>query len=242
MKSKDYALEDFITKSEKLLEDVGNAEELVGEVPTEVEEKINGEIRKRTIESIEKSIDLQINGYAEVTISEDEMTATADFYPPTGGMKPIELDAIVELLSLKEITLGVDWDVIKEAVFKCNIERIQVTDIIIARGSKPVDEIPEQLIMEQQLLKESPGLESESLRVDYKEISPFVLVKEGEVLARLIPKKQGTQGFTVREKAVAYKKAEIPQIKAGENTRIKEDRVVAGCNGRFEYRDRKSVV
>lgn len=234
MKSKDYALEDFITKSEKLLEDVGNAEELVGEVPTEVEEKINGEIRKRVIESIEESIDLQINGYAEVIFSEDEMTATADFYPATGGMKPIELDAIVELLSVKKITLGVDWDVIKEAVFKCNTERIQATDIIIARGTKPVDEIPEHLLIEENLLEESYRPEFESLRVDYKEISPFVLVKEGEVLARLIPRKQGTQGFTVRGKAVAYKKVKIPQIKAGENTRIEKERVVAGCDGRFE--------
>ena len=96
-KAEDYSLEDFISKSEELLGDVGDVEKLVGEVHTEVEEKINSEIRRRSIEYIEKSGDLQIYSCAEVTISEDEMKATADFYPPTGEMEPIELNDVVEL-------------------------------------------------------------------------------------------------------------------------------------------------
>ena len=69
-KAVDYSLEDFLNKSEELLGDADDVEELVGEVHTEVEEKINSEIRSRSIESIEEFVDLQIKGYAEVTISE----------------------------------------------------------------------------------------------------------------------------------------------------------------------------
>ena len=231
----DYSLEDFISKSELLLEDVGDVEGLVGEIPSDTTEKINSQIRKKSIESIEKFVDLQINGYAEVSISEDEMKATADFCPPTGEMKPIELDDITELLDSKGIISGVDFDSIKEAIFKCNTERIQVTDVVIARGVKAVDEVPEHLIIEDRLLKESSSSGYGSGRVDFKEISPFVLVKEGQVLARNTPYRQGQMGSTIRGKAFAYKTMKITEIEAGENTRAEGDCIVTGCDGRFEY-------
>jgi len=227
-KAADYSLEDFIDKSEKLLEDLGDVEDLIGE-------KVNSEIRRRSIESIEKSVDLQIRGYAEVSISEDEMKATANFYPPTGDMEPIGLDDIKELLDSKGIISGVDWDGIKEAVFKCNTERIQVTDVVIARGVEAVDEVPEHLIVEEHLLKESSRAGRGNGRVDFKETSPFVLVKEGQVLARKSPHRQGRMGSNVQGKAIAYKTVKITQIEPGDNTREQGDCIVAGCDGRFEY-------
>ncbi len=234
-KDVNYSLEDFISKSEELLDDVGDVEDLVGEVPTEVEEKINSEIRRRSIESIEESVALQIKGYAEVSCSEDEMKATADFYPPTGEMEPIELYDIKELLDSKGITSGVNWDGIKEAIFKCNLERIQVTDVVIARGVKAVDEVPERIIIEERLLKESSSPDYESGRVDFKEISPFVLVKEGQVLARITPYQQGRMGSNVQGKAFAYTTVKITKIESGENTRAEGDCIVASCDGRIEY-------
>ena len=234
-KAVDYSLEDFITKSEILLEDVGDVEDLVGEIPSDTTEKINSEIRKKSIESIEEYVDLQIDGYAEVAISEDEMKATADFYPPTGEMNPIELDDIVELIKSKGIISGVDWDSIKEAIFKCNTERIQVTDVVMARGVKPVDEVPSHLVIENHLIEENSRPGYERGRVDFKEISPFVLVKEGQTLARNTTQGQGQRGSTIRGKAIPYKIVKITQIEAGENTRAEGDCIVADCNGRFEY-------
>ncbi len=236
-KAADYSLEDFLVNSEKLMEDIGDVEGLVGEIPSDSTEKINSQIRKKSIESIEEYVDLQINGYAEVTISEDEMKATADFYPSTGEMKPIELDDITELLDSKGIISGIDRDSIKEAIFKCNTERVQVTDVVIARGVRTVDEVPEHLIIEERLLKESSSSGYGSGRVDFKEISPFVLVKEGQVLARNTPYRQGQMGSTIRGKAIAYKTVKITEIEAGENTRAEGDCIVTGCDGRFEYNE-----
>lgn len=232
--STNYALEALITDSENLLDNMGKVESLVAETRAEAAEAINCEIRKKTFESIEEAVELKINGYVELVISGDEMSAVADFYPPTGDMKPVDLDDIVPLLEAKGVTTGVDWDAIKEAIFKCNTDRIQVTDIIVARGVRPVDEIPEHLVIEEELLKGVAEPDSTIQRVDFKEVSPFVLVKTGHLLAKRLPKKTGKMGSTVRGEAIAHQTTETAVLEPGQHTRFEDDCVVAECDGRFE--------
>jgi len=233
-RSADYALEDLITDSENLLGNMDNVGALIAETQAGAAEEINGEIRKRALESIEEAVELQINGYVELVISGDEMSAVADFYPPTGNMKPVDLDDIVPLLEAKGVTTGEDWDAIKEAVFKCNTDRIQVTDVVVARGVKPVDEIPEHLVIEEELLKGAAEPDFTIQRIDFKEVSPFVLVKAGQVLARRLPKKAGKMGSSVRGEAIVHHTAKPAVLTPGPQTRFEADCVVAACDGRFE--------
>jgi len=174
----------------------------------------------------------------ELVISGDEMSAVVDFYPPTGNMKPIDPDDIVPIMEAKGVTTGVDWDAIKEAVFKCNTDRIQVTDVVVVRGVKPVDEIPEHLVIEEELLKGTAEPEFTIQRVDFKEVSPFVLVKAGQVLAKRLPKRAGKMGSSVKGVAIAYQTAKPAVLKPGKNTRFKDDCVVAACDGRDQRRHR----
>ncbi len=116
-----------------------------------------------------------------------------------------------------------------------NEEMVQVTGKIVARSKKPINEIPEHLVIKEKLIEEKSGIEPESLRVDYKELSSFVMVKKGDVLAKLIPKKEGVLGSTVRGEAITYKKAEIRKVKPLKNVIREGDSVVAGCDGIFKY-------
>lgn len=226
-KSADYALEDLITDSENLLDNIGEVEGLAAET-------IDGEISRRALESIEEAVELKINGYVELVISGDEMSAVADFYPPTANMKPVDLDDIVTFLEEKKVKTGVDWDAIKEAIFKCNTDRTQVTDVIVARGVKPILEIPEHLVIESELLKGAVDPDFTIQRVDFKEVSPFVLVKAGQLLAKRLPKKAGKMGSSVRGEAISHGIAKVTLLKPWQNTRFEDDCVVAGCDGRFE--------
>lgn len=236
-KPKDYAVEDLLNKSEKLVEGLGEVDWIDGVIPEKVEEKIIEDIQAEEMEALQQQLDLETEGYVEIKISEDEMIATADFVPPLDSWKPDELKYIKELLNSKGIIYGIDWDAIKKALFKCNTERVHVTDVIIARGKKPINEIPEHLIVEEKLIKEKPVLDSKALRIDYKELSPFVFVKKGEVLAKLVPKKEGVMGSSVYGKAIPYKIADIHQIKPGKNTHRQKDYVVAARSGRFRVQD-----
>jgi uncharacterized protein (DUF342 family) len=233
-----YSLEDFIAKSEDLLEDVGDFDGLVDLAEgTDTAEKISDGSSSASIKALKESMDLQFDGYAEVWLAENEMSAVADFHPPTGAMNPIEPGQIAELLSAKGIRAGVDWDAIKEAVFRCNTERIRVSDVVVARGTRPIDEVPEHLLIEEQLKKKSSGPEANSARIDFKEVSPFVLVKEGQELAQYIPKRAGRMGITVLGKAVPYKTRQITMIVPGDHTRTQGKNIVADCDGTFEHNE-----
>lgn len=243
VKTVDYSLEDIIAKSEVLLEDVGDIDGLVDPAAgTNTAESISDEASGASIEALKESLDLQFDGYAEVWLTEDEMSALADFHPPTGAMKPIEPGQIVELLSAKGISKGVDRDAIKEAVFRCNTERIRITDVVVARGTRPIDEVPEHLLIEEQLLKKRNGSEAGSGRIDFKEVSPFVLVKKGQELAQYIPKIAGSMGITVLGKAVPYRTRQITVIGPGDHTRAQGKSIVADCDGTFEHNERSFRV
>jgi len=236
-KNVDYSVEDLIVKSEELLEGMGDITSLIGTATAETAESIIDEMHRTSLESLKEATDPQIDGYTVVRVSEDEMRAVADFHPPTGAMDPIETSAVAQLLSAKGISVGVDWDAIKEAVFRCNTERISITDVVIARGKRPVDEVPEHLVIEDLLMEPQGGSESDSGRVDFKEVNPFVLVKEGQVLAKPIPKKAGKMGATVLGKAIPYEALKIPQIEPGENTREEGGIIVADCDGSFAHNE-----
>lgn len=61
-----------------------------------------------------------------------------------------------ELINLLK---GVDWNLIQETNYSCNTEREQQNDVLIAKGTSP----------------------DTKQKIDYRERSPFTIVKKGEV-------------------------------------------------------------
>ena len=179
--------------------------------------------------------DALVQSVADVRVADDEMSAVADIHSAADGMKPIDPDAIAELLNGNGINSGIDWNAITEAIFRCNTEGVQVADLVIARGTVPIIEVPEHLVIEKEFLIQNDGNAADKMRVDFKEASPFVLVKNGQVLATYTPKKPGQMGTTVMGEALPYKVLKIPAIEPGENTRKEGANIVADCDGRFEH-------
>jgi uncharacterized protein len=231
---KKYVAEDFLTGANKLLEDIDVADSFIKDLPTRSVESVNSEIREKSLESIVQSVDPSTPGYAEVSISEDEMRAIGDFFPPSEGIEPLKPEDVAMVLSDKEITQGVDWDMIRDAIFKCNTGFEPVTDVVVAKGCEPADEIPEHLEIEAELLRGKVDEDSNKTRIDFKEISPFVLVKMGVPLAHVVPAKPGKTGFTVSGRTLPFRKAKVAQLKPGNNTKVEGNAVVSSCEGRFE--------
>jgi len=240
-KDRDYFIEDLIKSSESILKDLEEIDEKGGLLPNSVEEKINLDKQKEEINSIDIISGLKADGYVEISISPDEMTAVCDFYPPSEGEgfagseegKPIELESVEKIIEAKGIVTGINWDAINSAIFKCNTERIPVNDVVIAKGSPPKDEIPAHLEIEKELLGDTKNLDMDQRRIDYREVSPFVLVKKGDLLARVVPGVPGILGETVAGKSVPYKTAKIKTLKPGKNVTLKDEYALASCDGRF---------
>jgi len=230
----DYPLQDLLQASESLLEDVDQASDLALVPSAETQRKVSEQVLKGYILATEEEPDYPVDGYVELTVSDDRMTARADFFPPAGGGQSLSLDSVGRSLEAQGIRFGVDWDAVKDALLRCNTGQVEIPDVVVARGREPVDQAPAYLRIEERLLQGPPTPDTKGERTDYREISPFVIVPKGEVLATLVAENAGSEGYTVEGKALPYQVRKASPLKAGRNTRLDGDRVVADCDGRFQ--------
>ncbi|MFW6180381.1 MAG: DUF342 domain-containing protein [Spirochaetota bacterium] len=175
------------------------------------------------------------DGYVDIRVSKDDMRARADFYPPVGNGEPLSREAVEEALREERVVSGLGWGRIDQALSRCNNDRVPQMDVVAARGIQPVDEIPEHLEIEERLLAGPPAPPpgDKQQRVDYRELVSYVLVEEGETLARVVPRRDGQYGKTVRGELIPYQKSRAAPLEARKNTRREGDRIVASCHGRF---------
>ncbi|MBN1834302.1 MAG: DUF342 domain-containing protein [Spirochaetales bacterium] len=232
--STDYSLQDLVRASESLLEDVDQAGDLATVPSEETERKVKEEALKTFILAAEEEAEYPVDGYAEVTVSEDGMTARAGFFPPSGGGQPLSPDGLARTLEADGIRFGVNWEAIKEALFRCNTEQLEIPNIVIARGRDPVNQSPAHLLIEERLMQSPQMPDADGERMDFREITPFVIVREGEVLAKLVPERSGSEGYTVHGRALPYQTTKPLRLQAGKNTRLEGDQVLADRDGRFQ--------
>ncbi|MDR2742735.1 MAG: FapA family protein [Treponema sp.] len=180
------------------------------------------------------------DGYIAVTFSNGDIEARADFFPPFGQGAPISDEYITALLEKLNIVHGVKWDAIREASTACNLNRRTVRDVLIAQGDTPVNEVSEYFernphlpvssVPPDELDRNSPR---RNARVDYREYSPFIIVKQTQVLAKFRPRKTGQDGKNVHGNMVPYKVLKPQGVEAGENTRFDGQFLIAEINGQL---------
>jgi uncharacterized protein (DUF342 family) len=173
------------------------------------------------------------DGMAAIEVSKDGLLALATLHPPSGNGGPLTLDLVREAIEGKGVDTGIDWEAIKGSVLTCNEERILVSDVVVARGRRPLDEVPPYLVVSDALAEKPKMEQPEAARINFRELSLFTLVKKGDVLATLVPKQDGKMGTTVRGAAVAFHKEPVPYPKPGRNTQWESGTVIAKCDGKF---------
>jgi uncharacterized protein (DUF342 family) len=193
------------------------------------------DLRDEELRQVDAMQDLSGDGRVEVVIAADGMSVRAHLDPPTGAPSAVDEDVVLALLRERGVTTGIDRRAVREAVRKSSIERVIVRDAIVARGQKPVDEVPPGLAIERALL-EKPAVDSagDPGPVDFRALSAFVTLKAGAALARATPGRHGVMGVTVRGVAVPYGRLPDVSPRPGSNTRREGDTVVAACDGLFK--------
>jgi uncharacterized protein (DUF342 family) len=226
----------FVARSEErgLEHLIRGAEELIRDVPGTSEARLDEDVRRQEARTLAEMVEPSMDGSFEVMVSADQMLVLCTFFPPAGNGKPLELDAVQGGIDALGVTARIDWEAVKGCISTCNEERTQVSDAVIARGRKPVDEIAPHLVISDTLgPKETRGNHA-AARVDFRDVSAFTLVRKGDLLATLMPKQDGVMGRTVRGAAAAFKKDVVPSPKPGKNTQWQEGSVTAACDGRFQ--------
>lgn len=175
------------------------------------------------------------DGEVTINLSEDELTVFADFSPPIGNGNPLSLENIENFLNAQGITYGVDWDAIREVLFQCNTNRKTVKQAIIARGTPPRKAVPNYIKLKERLFQQKPLLDPHSPHIDFKEVSPFIIVKKGESIGREVEATPGESGITVKNEKITPGTQEVIKFALGENVRQREDGTIAAAvEGRFE--------
>jgi len=173
------------------------------------------------------------DGTLSIAFSENDMEARADFFPPVGAGQALTPDYIASMLDRLNIVVGVDWELIQNSALECNLNRKPIRDVVIARGTPPVEEGREYFETNPAFRKWPLLPDGNVPRVDYREISPFVLVKKGQILAKLRPKKEGKDGRNVHGDPIPKTFAKPESASGGPNTRVVGDAIVASCDGRL---------
>ncbi|MDR0759415.1 MAG: FapA family protein [Treponema sp.] len=179
------------------------------------------------------------DGYMAVTFPEGDIEARADFFPPRGKGSPISDEYISALLAKLNIVHGIQWEAIREAVTACILNKRVVKDVLIARGDPPVNEVNEYFERNPNLVASylpPDGQDQDhprNARVDYREYSPFIIVKHNQALAKFHPRKVGQDGRNIHGAAVPYKSIKIDGVEGGENTRFDGQFLVAEINGQL---------
>jgi uncharacterized protein (DUF342 family) len=174
------------------------------------------------------------DGSLTISFSDNDLEVRADFTPPIGNGKPVDLDQIYAVLERLNIVYGVRTDLIQETLLNCNTSRKPAKDVVIARGDPPSDEVAEYFEMNPHLVPPSrPPDTDANKRVDYRSFSPFTIVKKDQTLARLRPRKQGKEGKNIHGVSLPFKVIRPEGVTGGENTRSDGKLILAGINGQL---------
>ncbi|OHD78641.1 MAG: hypothetical protein A3J97_01895 [Spirochaetes bacterium RIFOXYC1_FULL_54_7] len=172
------------------------------------------------------------DGNIEISISPDCMSATAVLYPPIGDGAPLSPNYAAELLARMGIVHGVFWDDLTERILDANIERHIIRDVVVARGTAPVSEHPEHIVVEDRFKPGFRPIDQNEPSVDWKTISPYVIVKKGEPIGTIIERQDGVPGTDILDRSLPYGKDQFQAWSLGKNVERQDNEIVATTEGR----------
>jgi uncharacterized protein (DUF342 family) len=227
-------LERLLDDTEKTLDEYEEYQRIVDAEIKHLSEETAKQMLNRFYQETDTPGDYPMDGYAEFTIDPDGLTAYGEFYPPSPGMQALTLESVVNELQTQGIEYGIDRETIESALEACATEQVPKTGIVIARGDPPQAFIPQHIVLEERFTRKPPSDVSEKEQIDYRKISPFILVKKHEHLAHFVPEQPGVMGMAVTSQAIPFREQSVSSIKPGKNTENANGVYIALCDGRLE--------
>ncbi len=182
----------------------------------------------RAIEKATEEVDLfvtskiisEVNETAKIRVTDDKMLAIIRFYPPSMNGKFMTEKDIYNELERINITHGISAKLIKAYTMGQQFCR----DIPIAKGTPVVQGKDAEIIYK---FETSPTAKPKLLEdgsVDFHELNIFTSVKQGDLLAELIPATEGKPGMDVYGNEVQPVKIKKATLKYGRNIKLSEDK------------------
>ncbi|MCL1814481.1 MAG: FapA family protein [Treponema sp.] len=172
------------------------------------------------------------DGNIVVLFSGGKLELKADFYPPQPGGRPLDTEQITAALARAEVIHGILRENIEKAAKECNLNRRLLRDIAVARGNPPIAEVLEYFQVNPKL-KPAEIIPLENERIDYRSISPFVIVKKGQALAKRKSRKEGRNGRDIYGQEIPHGTIRPDGVSAGINTHSDGIFIYSDINGQL---------
>lgn len=236
----DWETEELIRESERLVSSVNDSDEYLRMAPAETgsAHRDSATMRTRLSEAGIPEPEHLRRGYASFSVSEDEMLVTGYFYPPEDIEYPVELAEVERKLESLGVIEGIEWETIRDAIWRCNTERREILDVAVARGREATENVPAHIGLRKTLVRKAMAAQKpivESGRADWRSVSPFFVVEKDTVLARDMPEQKGEDGRTVLGRTIACTTRHRPVLKPGANVYKRGEYYRASVDGRFEW-------
>jgi hypothetical protein len=161
-----------------------------------------------------------------VEVAPDAMQAWLTVIPPEVGEVAMDPAKVKTALEASRVDKGILYDEIRRILR----DKVENQRLLIAQGRARVHGQDGRLEF-QARGETSPTVDENT--VDFRELNRFNNVKAGELIARIIPPVQGSDGFTVRAQTLKAKPGRKAKARFGRNARVSEDgtEILAMANG-----------
>ncbi len=159
------------------------------------------------------------NEFGVYSISKDGMTVEAEYYPPFEGAQFLTEQEIISDLKSKGVTFGLDMESIQQFLNGREYGKAY----IIARGKEPREGHDGKIVYDFNVdLKPKPKM-NEDGSVDFHSLENVNHIKQGDVVAHIIPVDYGDEGVSVFGKAIKPRPVKRVLFKHGKNLQISDD-------------------
>lgn len=198
------------------------------------------EVRDSSLIQLNQKETFPVDEMIRIRISEDKMSATGRFYPPSNKGKLLDRNQILKELANSGVKEGID-----DVEIECFLNRREYCkDFILAKGkeSEPgKDGYIEYFFNTDPKIK--PKINSDG-SVDFHDLNNISHIKKGDVLARLSKEIPGNPGFTVTGEIQKAKEVKKATLRYGKNVVLSEDKLslISDVSGHATLIDDKVFV
>lgn len=154
-----------------------------------------------------------------ISMDSEELTAVGRFYPPSNNGDLLNEEKIINILKANKVVACINHQAIKNFLN----DRHYNTDIILAKGNNAVQGSNGYVVYHFETNVSAQPKINEDGSVDYHQLDMIQHVKEGDLLASVVPAVQGKNGILVTGKTIAPGKVSTPKLKFGKNIRLSPD-------------------
>lgn len=163
----------------------------------------------------------EVEEFYELQVSEDLMSATVRFYPPSETGKRITMEAFIRDLRFRKVVAGIQMQELQEH-FQTGI---YCTDILVAQGRVPRHGTDAKIEYFFNIdIHIHPSMREDG-SVDFFNLNTINHCKKGDVLAQITPEDAGEHGLNIQGGRIKPRDVKKAVFKYSHNIELSEDRM-----------------